>query len=263
MCRGPLGSDHGHAWSRVTRPEDHDVVAIVMDGGTFESWRESGEIDIEDFGSWFEQIAGSISPDDHWTHGFLTARDASAVVSGGEATVGEHRSPRPPPSLPCRGCRWGNQAEDSSGRWPAAQLTKRGIDMEQSFRHHVARRLFIPSGGFRLVPRAPGFHRDGLEAITQRAWSDWMPPRAVRLDLVVDASGEPRLDVFDSRVRDSLPRRSQRERRTPLGWVWTSGLPGHRRNHSANRRRTHRVSYVLSEGIRAGDRVGRPRVLGH
>ncbi len=119
--------------------------------------------------------------------------------------------------------------------------------MEQSFRHHVARRLFIPSGGFRLVPRAPGFHRDGLEAITQRAWSDWMPPRAVRLDLVVDASGEPRLDVFDSRVRDSLPRRSQRERRNLLAGCGPRPS-GHRRNHSANRRANAQGLVVLSEG---------------
>ena len=233
----------GRTWSRVTKAGEHDPVALVMDGTTFESWREQAGIDIEDFKACCTQVAQLMNPEDHWAYGFRVEPGSPRRVLLHEMTGEDQRVPRQPP--PRDALDADEPSGDPSGQWPAAELATQGIDMEQSFRHREARPLFIPSGGFRRLPVPPGIHRDGLEAITQRAWSDWMPPRAVRLDLVVDMDGQTLLDVFDSR-RTTSPS-SPCKIRIPIGWVWTQAFPGTIGLFSRFDLRTHRTSYRLSD----------------
>jgi hypothetical protein len=235
----------GWVGSRGAQVDEHDPIAFMMDGTTFDSWRERAGIDIEDFNACCAQIAQLINAEDHWTFGFRAEPGSPREVILHETTAREERVPRQPP--PRDGLDAAEVRVDPVDQWPAARLAKQGIDMEQSFRHWEARPLFIPSGGFRQLPTPPGIHRDGLEAITQRAWSDWMPPRAVRLDLVVDMHGQTLLDVFDSRRRDFTSPSGPWKVRIPIGWVWTQAFPGTIGLFSRFDLRTHKTSYRLSE----------------
>jgi hypothetical protein len=234
----------GRVWSRVARVDERDPIAFVMDGSTFDSWRKRPGIDIGDFTACCAQVAQVMNAEDHWAYGFRAEPTSPREVVPHETTAGEQRVPRRPP--PRDGLDAGELPEDPSGQWPATELAEQGIDMEQSFRHWTPP-LFIPSGGFRQLPKPPGIHRDGLEAITERAWSDWMPPRAVRLDLVVDMGGQTLLDVFDSRRKDSTSPSSRSQVRIPIGWVWTQAFPGTIGLFSRLDLRTHKASYRLSD----------------
>ena len=234
----------GRVWRRMTRADESDPIAFVMDGATFDRWREGAEAETEDFASWYIQVEQLLSAEDHWAYGFRTEAGSRRDVVLHETITGEQRSSRQLPPRARGGT--GQLPQDPSGRWPAEDLTREGVEMEESFRQREARPLLIPSGGFRQLPKPPGIHRDGLEAISQRAWSDWMPPRSVRLDVVVDMHGRALMDVFDSRRQVPTSPSNQWRARIPIGWVWTQAFPGTIGLFSRFDLRTHRTSYRLS-----------------
>jgi len=234
----------GRVWTRVTHPEEHDRVGVVMDGVTYDRWREQRQPATGGLDSLLEDSVPLVRAGDHLVYG---RSSAAWAVDTGAPWLTRSRPRRmariPPPAASSEG----EASADLQDPWLPERLDRLGSEVERTFRHHEAQVLFIPAGGFRQLPDPPGGHQDGLEAIRRRAWSDWMPARSVRLDLVVDAFGRPMLETFDGRADSRAAQVSRRTTRSAIGWLWSQPFPGTVGLFSRIDLRTHVRSYYVAD----------------
>jgi hypothetical protein len=175
--------------------------AVVAEGHYYLDWSRTAATatpDVAAFCSYLDAVAG---PAARWTYADRTADDGSVALSG-------FRPSRPPPER------------------PTEPVEFSGSEVERAFRHHEALPLFMPDGGLARPPGAGGSLGDGLGAVIERAWSDWMPSRARQLDLVVDIFGHATLETGDLSEARSPEATARQPARVPVGLLWTQPFPG-------------------------------------
>jgi hypothetical protein len=225
------------AWGRLSMGGGHSPIALVMDGTSYALWSQRVTLDLENFSRFFARVGGLLAGADSWSYWIDERRVLSAPKSEG-------RTLRPPPPID-EECAQEKNGEAESP-WPATKLARQGSTFEQSFRHFECRPLFVPDGGFRRLPVPPASYRDELEAITQEAWSDWMPARSVRLDLVIDATGRTKLESLDRRAIAKTSFGVGRARHQ-IGWIWSQPFPGTVALFEQFDDKTHQVSYRVAD----------------
>jgi hypothetical protein len=119
--------------------------------------------------------------------------------------------------------------------------------VERGFRHHEALPLFMPAGGLPRLPQSQGARSDGLGAVIDRAWSNWFPSRARRLNLVVDVLGQATLESTLAPSAPSVAATPLRPARIPIGWIWAQPFPGTACLSSLVDAASHAVSYRVSD----------------
>jgi hypothetical protein len=206
---------------------------VVAEGHHYLDWSRTAATapDVAAFCAYLDAVAG---PAVRWSYTDRKSDDA--------LPLSEFRQSRPPPEP------------------PDGLLETQGSEVERAFRHHEAWPLFMPSGGLRRLPLARGSRRDGLGAVIDRAWSDWMPPRARQLNLVVDLFGQATLETGPGPSAPSVEATARQPARLPVGWIWTQPFPGTACLSSHVDVPSHSVSYKVSGDIPDGPGVS---VLGY
>jgi hypothetical protein len=197
----PLALHEGSpGWHRLV---EHDArpFGIVAEGHYYLDWSRtaaSGVPDIDAFRAYLDVTAGTAVP---WAY-------AQGASSEALIPLAEFRPPLPPPEP------------------PNGPVETRASEVERGFRHHEALPLFMPDRGIGRLPHAPGASGDGLGAIIDRAWSDWMPPRSLELYLLVDIFGRATLETAAS-PRPASPRATAGgPARLCVGQLWDLPFPG-------------------------------------
>jgi hypothetical protein len=221
----------GCGWRRADGRDKGVPLGLVVEGATYTNWRESSGSDMAGFPLLYNHLASVGGGGEEWDYG-----GAPPGWGDGRGTgLTPLAAPRPPPG------------EAEIGLAPGADpaLATRGAEFERAFRQLEAKPLFIPDGGYRRLPEPPGTFRDGLEAVTERAWSDWMPPRSARLHLVVDEWGQGTLAAAD---RGGLGRANpEGPDRLFVGWIWAQPFPGTTALYEWFDLKTHSVAYRVSD----------------
>jgi glycosyltransferase involved in cell wall biosynthesis len=174
---------------------------VVAEGHFYLDWSRTAPTatpDVAAFCAYLDAVAGTAA---RWSYADRTSDVAAAALSG-------FRRPRPPPER------------------PADPVEFSGSEVERAFRHHEAMPLFMPDGGLPRPPGAGGALRDGLGAVIDRAWSDWMPARSRQLDLVIDVLGRATLETGDLSDARSWEVTARQPARIPVGLLWTQPFPG-------------------------------------
>ncbi len=234
------------AWARSEEKGTGGSAGVLVDGDVFDDWRRSasprGRRGVDAFLAHLSPLG---EPREWWAIG-ASGRDRPGVWDGHPAR-GTARPALPPPASP-RPAREDNRhgaASEHPAMW-SAELNQEGIRIEIGFRRFEAMPLFIPAGGFSRLPTPPKGYRDGLEAVTQRAWSRWSPSRTRRLDLVVDLHGRAFLETVDDEEELTLPSGAGGTARRAIGRVWVRPFPGTACLYSNVDVRTHTYSYRVS-----------------
>jgi glycosyltransferase involved in cell wall biosynthesis len=197
----PAARDTGWTRSPVSDEDGGTRRGVVAEGHYYLDWSRTATAtatpDVAAFCAYLDAVAGPVA---RWSYADRTS-DVSTVA------LSDFRRSRPPPERP------GDPVEFS------------GSEVERAFRHHEAVPLFMPDGGLPRLPGAGGSLRDGLGAVIDRAWSDWMPARSRQLDLVVDVFGQATLETGD--ISDASSEATARQpARIPIGLLWTQPFPG-------------------------------------
>jgi glycosyltransferase involved in cell wall biosynthesis len=188
-------------WRVMVAPDGAAPWGLVAEGHFYLDWRtrvRPKATDLAAFRAYLEATAGAA---DGWTF-------APTKAPGAGVPVAAFRAPRPPPEP------------------PQGEVETTASEVERGFRHHEALPLFMPASGPRRLPHAPTPSQDGLAALMARAWSDWLPARAVELVLVVDILGAATLETSSSPIIGLAEASSLEPARLSVGFVWTEPFPG-------------------------------------
>jgi glycosyltransferase involved in cell wall biosynthesis len=197
----PLALHEGSSgWHRLV---EHDArpFGVVAEGHYYLDWSRtaaSGVPDIAAFCAYLDVTAGAAV---RWAYAHGTPPEALIPLA-------QFRLPLPPPEP------------------PSGPLETRASEVERGFRHHEALPLFMPATGIGRLPHAPGTSQDGLGAIVDRAWSDWMPPRSLELYLLVDIFGRATLETAASPRAASRRATAAGPARLCVGQLWDLPFPG-------------------------------------
>jgi Glycosyl transferase family 2 len=224
-------------WRASTKREAGPFLGMIVRGSTYFHWRETTHPTTKEFAPFFHHLDSLSEGGACWEYGGPGLARQSTGPPG--ALLSEFRPPRPPPGPADLG-------DEPHGDRAVADLAEQGGRGEQGFRLNETPPLLIPSGGYARLPAPPRTFRDGLEALTERAWSDWIPSRANRLDLVVDLVGQARLEAVDPHAPPA-PEVAPVVSRLPVGWIWSQPFPGTTGLYSWFDLRTHSTSYRISD----------------
>jgi glycosyltransferase involved in cell wall biosynthesis len=216
------GPAEGGGWHTTVTPEGRAPWGVVAEGHFHLDWSkrfDPGATGVAGFCAYLDLTAGTAVP---WAYGHTTPPGEGVPLS-------EFRAARLPPEL------------------PEGAVEHTSSEVERGFRHHEARPLFMPAGGLGRLPHAPGPGQDGLGAIVDRAWANWMPSRAVELVVVVDVFGEATLETSASPITASPLASSRCPARLSVGYIWTQPFPGTACLSSRTDDTSGRVTYRVSD----------------
>jgi hypothetical protein len=220
-------------WRPSTKPEAGPFLGMVVRGSTYSHWWETTSPTTAEFAPFFNHL-DSLSEGTCWEYGGPAPHSVPSSV----LPLSAFRPPRPPPGPVELG--------DVPGHRAMSDLAEQGGEAERGFRLNDTPPLLIPPGGVTRLPAPPGAFRDGLEALTERAWSEWIPSRARRLDLVVDLVGQTTLEAVEPQA--TAPQRSAPvAARGSVGWIWSQPFPGTTCLFSWFDLRTHSISYRVAD----------------
>jgi Glycosyl transferase family 2 len=192
-------------WRRIARPAaPRAPFGIVVGGYLYSDWRGmagGGTVDRVHFCAQLDASVGAeIGPAVCWEYDGTPVETAAPLLT--------FRPPRPPPDR------------------PVDPLEASGSEVERAFRHLEAPPLFMPADGSPRLPKAPGSTRDGLGAIMEQKWMNWMPSRSLQLNLVVDHLGQSTLQTCAHPDAGSADATSTDPASIPIGWIWAQPFPG-------------------------------------
>ena len=208
---------------------------IVAGGYLYADWRGmagGGTVDQAHFCAQLDASVGTeLGPALCWEYAGMPNKAVLPLLT--------FRPPRPPPAPP------GDPLEATSN------------EVERAFRHLEAAPLFMPADGAPRLPIAPDPTRDGLEAIIEQEWLNWMPSRSLQLNLVVDVLGRSTLETSAHPDAGSLDATSTDPATVPVGWMWAQPFPGTACLLSHRDPSTLAVSYrvILEGAVEPGDAV--------
>jgi hypothetical protein len=215
------GLAEGGGWQPTVTPQGRAPWGVIAEGHFHLDWSkrfDPGATGVAAFCAYLDRTAGAAVPR---AYGHATVPDQGVPLS-------EFRIPRPPPEP------------------PQGDVETTASEVERGFRHHEARPLFMPAGGMGRLPDAPDPAQDGLGAIVERAWANWMPARSVELVLVVDVFGEATLETSASPITVSPIASSRSPARLSVGYIWTQPFPGTACLSSQTDDSSPRVTYRVS-----------------
>ncbi len=220
-----------HTGRRVDETTRGRLIGAIVDGARYATW-----IGEATRGQLLEYLARSGEPT-IW----LTCRQP-VLVGGTRPTRAETadvlRQRRPPPALETT-----IQTGLVDQTRATLALAEQAAANEAAFRWSETPTLYVPAGGLLNVPEPPRGFKDGLTAITQRAWVRWAPSRTRRLDLVIDSHGR---SLFES-VDDDAPPAAAGTDRLTIGRIWVRPFPGTACLYSNVDVLTHAYTYRVSD----------------
>ncbi|MGO8859306.1 MAG: glycosyltransferase [Acidimicrobiales bacterium] len=192
-------------WRRMARPAaPRAPFGIVAGGYLYSDWRGmvgGGTVDRAHFCAQLDASVGTeLGPAVCWEH--------AGVPDAADLPLLTFRPSRPPPDR------------------PSDPMEASGNEVERAFRHLEAPPLFMPAHSAPRLPEAPGSTRDGLEAIIEQAWLDWMPSRSLQLNLVVSVLGQSTLETCPHPDPGSVDATPTDPATVPIGWIWAQPFPG-------------------------------------
>jgi glycosyltransferase involved in cell wall biosynthesis len=218
----PVAGAGGWRRSPLSGPDGGTPRGVVAEGHYYLDWSRSAgtsATDVVAFCAYLDAVAGTKV---NWSY--------AERRSGGTATaLAEFRRSRPPPES------------------PKGDVEMLGNEVERAFRHHEALPLFMPAGGLPRLPESRGARSDGLGAVIDRTWSDWLPSRARRLNLVVDVFGQATLEAGLAPSVPSVAATPLQPARIPVGVIWAQPFPGTACLSSHVDAASHAVSYRVSD----------------
>lgn len=233
--RSPSAPIALHAGSAGWHPlveQGAEPFGVVAEGHYYLDWSrgpDAGATDVAAYCAYLDVTAG---PPDRWAYASGTPPEALIPLA-------QFRPPLPPPEP------------------PNGPLETTASEVERGFRHHEALPLFMPATGIGRLPNPPGPSQDGLGAIVERAWSDWMPPRSLELHLLVDVFGQATLETAASPRAASVRATARGPARLCVGQIWELPFPGTACLSSAVDPSTDDVTYKVTQelGSDSGDTV--------
>lgn len=223
-------------WRTSNKPNAGPFLGMIVRGSTYAHWWETTRPTTAEFAPFFNHIDSLSEGGTCWEYGGPAPTPQSVRAS--THPLSAFRPPRPPPGPA--------EIGDVPGDRAMTDLAEQGGEAERGFRLNDTPPLLIPPGGLARLPVPPGAFRDGLEALTERAWSEWIPSRARRLDLVVDLVGQTTLEAVEPQS-PAAPRSTPVAARTGVGWIWSQPFPGTTCLYSWFDLRTHSISYRIAD----------------
>ncbi len=223
-------------WRLIDRPAaTRAPFGVVAGGYLYADWRGmagSGSANQAHFRAQLDASVGTeLGTAVCWEYAGMPEEAALPLV--------KFRPPRPPPS-------------------PAANpLEATSNEVERAFRHLEASPLFMPADGAPRLPDGPHPTGDGLGAILEQEWLQWMPSRSLQLNLVVDVLGRSTLQTCAHPDAGSLDASATEPATVPVGWMWAQPFPGTACLLSQRDPSTLAVSYrvTLDGAAEPGDEV--------
>jgi hypothetical protein len=187
-------------WQRVSGEVVGPPFGVVAEGHYYLDWSKRVDSSVKDvaaFRSYLDATAGTCFT---WAYAMQKRGETALPLS-------TFRASRPPPET------------------PVGPVELSGSEVERGFRHHEALPLFMPATGAHRLPHAPVPLRDGLEAVIERAWANWMPARSIQLSLVVDVLGQATFETTTRLDAASMKATTRGPARIPLGLLWNQPFP--------------------------------------
>ena len=201
----PAATGAPGGWRRIDRSAATRVpFGIVAGGYLYADWRGMAGGGSVDQVHYCAQLDASVGTE----LGPALCLEYAGTPDEAALPLPSFRPPRPPPAPS------GDPLEAS------------GNEVERAFRHLEASPLFMSADGAPRLPDAPDPTRDGLGAIIEQAWSNWMPSRSLQLNLVVDVLGRSTLETCAHPDPGSLDATSTDPATVPVGWMWAQPFPG-------------------------------------
>ena len=222
-------------WSR-TEDGSQSAVGVMMDAATygdFCSVEPPRAARLDGLLGWLQPLT---RPDEWWevdpSWGRSDGQTGGGAPRPARGTGDQSALPPPPAGV-------GLSSGDTD------DLFHRAAQVEAVFRHEEAPPLYVPQGGYGRLPEPVRGFRDGLAALTQKAWRDWSPSRTRSLRLVCDVGGLLHLDTVDD---DAGPPATAVNWSEIIGRVWVRPFPGTATLYSRVDIRTHARTYRVAEG---------------
>jgi len=227
-------------WTRAEADPSGASAGVVVDGDAYDEWRRSARPKGHGGAEALLRHLAPLGEPAEWWAIPTPAPGRSGTAGGTPRRVRPALPPPEPGTAPTPGS--GRDGTDDPPTGPA----ELGMATEIGFRRFEATPLFIPAGGFARLPAPPRGYRDGLEAVTRRAWSHWTPSRTRRLDLVVDRHGRAFLETVDDEEGGVAERGAGGTARRAIGRLWVRPFPGTACLYQSVDVRTHYYSYRVT-----------------